>query len=206
MDQQALEQQKTGRIKMLLMFAIVFVPAIAAAILYYGGFGIAGAQTNKGTLILPPVDIRDFSFTKINYAKKEDISEEDRVWSLLFIGQGPCDEVCEKTLFQGRQVHIRLGREANRLRRIYVEMNPGLDQKLAALIEKEHPKLMVSYGKISEVNDKLRSVTDGSDILAKQLTFLIDPLGNIMMYYPPEKTGKDMLTDIKLLLKLSKIG
>jgi len=35
---------------------------------------------------------------------------------------------------------------------------------------------------------------------------VVDPLGNMMMYYHAENTGKDMLTDIKRMLKVSKLG
>jgi hypothetical protein len=36
--------------------------------------------------------------------------------------------------------------------------------------------------------------------------YLIDPLGNLMMYYPPEATPKGLLEDLKRLLRLSSIG
>ena len=36
--------------------------------------------------------------------------------------------------------------------------------------------------------------------------FLADPLGNIMMAFPDDKVGKPLLEDLKLLLKLSKLG
>ncbi|WP_197685638.1 hypothetical protein [Vreelandella subglaciescola] len=34
---------------------------------------------------------------------------------------------------------------------------------------------------------------------------LVDPFGNVMMHYGPEHSGKDMLKDLKHLLKLSKV-
>jgi len=36
--------------------------------------------------------------------------------------------------------------------------------------------------------------------------FLADPLGNIMMAYPESEVGKPLLEDLRLLLKLSKLG
>jgi hypothetical protein len=36
--------------------------------------------------------------------------------------------------------------------------------------------------------------------------YLMDPLGNILMFYENEKAGKQMLKDIKHLLKISKMG
>jgi len=37
-------------------------------------------------------------------------------------------------------------------------------------------------------------------------TYIIDPLGNLMMYYPPGGDPKDMLKDLLRLLKVSQIG
>ena len=37
-------------------------------------------------------------------------------------------------------------------------------------------------------------------------TFLIDPLGNLMMSYAPDAKPKGMLEDMKRLLRLSQIG
>ena len=36
--------------------------------------------------------------------------------------------------------------------------------------------------------------------------YLIDPLGNLMMFYTPEAKPKGMLDDMKRLLRLSSIG
>ena len=36
--------------------------------------------------------------------------------------------------------------------------------------------------------------------------FLIDPLGNIMMYFPPDKVGKPLMEDLRHLLRISRIG
>jgi hypothetical protein len=36
--------------------------------------------------------------------------------------------------------------------------------------------------------------------------FLMDPLGNLVMYFDPEIDPRDMVADIKHLLKLSRIG
>jgi hypothetical protein len=36
--------------------------------------------------------------------------------------------------------------------------------------------------------------------------YLIDPLGNLVMYFPPDLDPKEMVGDIKHLLRLSHIG
>ncbi len=39
-----------------------------------------------------------------------------------------------------------------------------------------------------------------------QRTYIVDPLGNLMMSYAPGSASKGMLEDMKKLLKLSHIG
>jgi hypothetical protein len=36
--------------------------------------------------------------------------------------------------------------------------------------------------------------------------WLVDPLGNLMMRYPPDEPPRGMMEDIKRLLRLSRIG
>jgi hypothetical protein len=43
------------------------------------------------------------------------------------------------------------------------------------------------------------------DNLAPQL-WIVDPLGNLVLRYPPETNGKDVLNDLRQLMKISNIG
>ncbi|MGB0691890.1 MAG: hypothetical protein ACPGPD_04220, partial [Pseudomonadales bacterium] len=61
----------------------------------------------------------------------------------------------------------------------------------------EHKDLKVIEGNLGP----LTAVSAASPLL-----FLVDPNGNVMMYFTLEKAGKPMLGDLKHLLKLSNIG
>ena len=47
---------------------------------------------------------------------------------------------------------------------------------------------------------------DETPMQGAERTYIIDPLGNLMMYYPPDADARGMLLDLKKLLKFSKIG
>jgi hypothetical protein len=47
---------------------------------------------------------------------------------------------------------------------------------------------------------------DGIPMLDAERVYIIDPLGNLMMFYPPEADPSGMLKDLRKLLKYSKIG
>jgi hypothetical protein len=36
--------------------------------------------------------------------------------------------------------------------------------------------------------------------------YIVDPLGNLVLHYPVDASGKSVLTDLKRLLKVSQIG
>jgi hypothetical protein len=46
----------------------------------------------------------------------------------------------------------------------------------------------------------------GVDPVQQPRILVVDPFGNIIMHYGSEHTGKEMLKDLKQLLKLSQIG
>jgi hypothetical protein len=46
----------------------------------------------------------------------------------------------------------------------------------------------------------------GAVAFNSQRVYLIDPLGNVMMFYGPAAKPKGMLEDLKRLLRLSSIG
>jgi hypothetical protein len=63
-------------------------------------------------------------------------------------------------------------------------------------------------GLITLQDAALRSVLDNKkpDTLAGGGYFLVDPHGNLVLYFRPDIDPQDMVDDIKRLLKLSRIG
>ena len=181
------EQVKLSRAKLLTLMAIAFVP-IFISILAFQFFPEwrPDGTTNRGELIMPPVQAGDISEDLMRYEG----------WVLLQPVTGQCDTDCQQMIYLSRQVVIALGREAGRVERALIAPN-GIDAGLQQLISQEHADLSV----LSVDRSRLDQVSAQSPLL-----FLMDPNGNIMMYFTLEKAGKPMLKDIKHLLKLSNIG
>ena len=57
-------------------------------------------------------------------------------------------------------------------------------------------------------DDRLGELLDGKrpEGLAPGGYFLVDPLGNLVMYFSPDTDPSEMIDDIKRLLKQSRIG
>lgn len=190
-EQQDTTKQRISRTKLLIIISMSFGPILAAYIVFYNFPGLAPtSRTNEGTLINPPIQGGELVST-------------NNKWTLMIPLGSTCDAVCEEVLHLSRQIHISLGKNTPRVQRVIVT-NGSLQEPLLGLLKKEHGKTEIVDINGSELGGQLQQLIDA--VQMQSLVFLMDPNGNVMMYYPPEKVGKPMLKDLKLLLKLSNIG
>ncbi len=179
----------------LLLIALVFIgPLILAAWLYFGGTALQPeGRTNHGELLEPIVNIRD--------AVPESPLHEhnDGHWLLVYPNEGVCDAACEFSLYTVRQSRLMLGKEMDRLGRVFLH---GESLPDTVYLAEEHEGLVaLSDSRINALlnNKRPKAVSAGG-------YYLVDPLGNLVMYFPPEIEPSDMVEDIKHLLKFSRIG
>ena len=120
-------------------------------------------------------------------------------WGVLVFGSPGCaSEACQESLYKTRQVHVALGKEADRVVRLYIA--PKQPEVPENLIE-EHPNIFWLNA------DKANILTVlNLDSWPENRFFIIDPLGNIMMGYEAGQKGGDLLKDLRKLLKTSNIG
>ena len=186
------ERAKRGRIQFLLIAAVFFGPLLIAAWLYYSGDALQPeARANHGTLLEPIVNLND--------SVPGSAVLEQRLWLLLYADDTGCDEPCLESLYTLRQSRLMLGREMDRVQRVFLHGDEAPDN---LLIADEHK------GLITLQDDALRTVLDNKkpQEMADGGYFLIDPHGNLVMYFDPGINPREMVDDIKRLLKLSRIG
>jgi len=193
-----------GRRQVVALAALFFVPLAIAFWLYYGASGshpVSG--TNKGKLIVPARPLPAVILIRPD-GSSTDAQLLRGKWTMLFIGDGRCDERCRKVLYLTRQSRLALNKDMDRLQRVFLVTGDCCDH---AYLASEHPDLVVA----------LLDGPAGASLLAQfpaydQPTgasgriFLVDPLGNLMMSYPPGAPDKALLADLEKLLRLSHIG
>jgi hypothetical protein len=183
-----------GLIQLVLIASVFFGPLILAVWLYFGdtGFQPAG-KTNHGELLQPLVSVRDLlpdsTIHKYN----------DGYWLLVYSNDGECDANCEYALYTLRQSRLMLGKEMDRLVRVFLHGDTTPD---TVFLADEHAGLITL--KDSGVSDLLENKKPAE--LAAGGYYLVDPLGNLVMYFRPDIDPGDMVEDIKHLLELSRIG
>lgn len=184
----------SGRTQLLLIAAVFFVPLIVAAWLYYGGEGAQPeGRANQGALLEPIINLQDTLPESALY------EQGDAAWLLIYAASGPCGEDCQQGLYTTRQIRLMLGKEMDRVRRIFLHGETLPD---TVFLANEHPGLVsLRDDALSELLNKKRP-----EALATGGYFLIDPHTNLVMYFHPGIDPGDMVGDIKRLLKLSRIG
>ena len=107
-------------------------------------------------------------------------------------------------------LHVRLSKEFERVERVYVQVSdaPGpLPEATAALLAAQQPDMKVVYTGEATLRDLLRgAVAPGSDPISMHYIYVVDPVGNVMLYFTPVNTPEDILSDLDKLLDHSSLG
>lgn len=199
-----------SRLYLLGLFAVFFIPMFIAMWMYFGaGSWFTLKSQNHGVLIQPPRPLNEFSLTS-NDAATWTHEEFLGKWTIMYLGDGQCDLYCEASLFKMRQVQLTLGRDSQRVQRKFLGLDDGLGDGLGnnsnstnlKEIFKNYPKLQNAWFDPDLFRIHLPQFKD----LDGHSIYIIDPLGNLMMYYSKYATSKGIKKDLKRLLKVSRIG
>ena len=190
-----------SRTYLLALFAVFFGPLFFAMWLFFvpNSWLNSGTQ-NHGTLIQPAIPLDDFRITN-NNGDTWDKTTFMGKWTLLYIGEEVCDLYCEASLFKMRQVRLTLGRDSQRVARIFMGIENKSDKQNSKEILKNYSKMQTDWFKQSDVYEAISNYKFELNHI-----YLIDPLGNLMMRYTKDATSKGIKKDLKRLLKVSKIG
>jgi cytochrome oxidase Cu insertion factor (SCO1/SenC/PrrC family) len=134
--------------------------------------------------------------------------EEDLLrgkWSLIYIGNGQCDERCREALTLVRQTRLALNDDAARVQRIFLATADCCDLDY---LKTEHEGLITARADEESDRKFLATFPQYADVPVESAgrIYIVDPLGNLMMSYAPDAPQKALLEDLKKLLKLSHIG
>ena len=196
------EQVRRGRRTALLLFAIGFGPMILATIMFYTGWLNPSGHSNNGELILPPTPLAEL---QLQGAKGQPLHTRfgpdvpNAEWMMIVVADN-CINSCEELLYKTRQVNIALGKNANRVNRS--AWLGSVNEQLASRWSKEYS----SMERLALPEGATPTWPEGVNPESQPRILLVDPFGNVIMHYGDEHTGKDMLKDLKHLLKLSQIG
>ena len=212
------DQTKSNRLIFLSIVGIPITIVLAATWLWFfvarGDIDLVGilGTSNHGTLVQPPRHIDDGNLQEAGQSAftYADLAPQ---WTLLVPGGSSCGSACEEALYLTRQIHLAMGQELRRIRRFYVSdaqlSKTGFD--LATLSDQRPAP--VNFEEYLAVEQRgLKAFTMSSDkraILFPEYTanpgtwYVVDPAGWIMMSYNSDVSYKNVMSDLKFLLKNS---
>jgi hypothetical protein len=195
--QAASRRTAVGRVKMLLVLLACAAPVIASYFTYY--VIRPEGRTNYGTLIQPTRTLPTTGFATLDGAAFAARSLKGQ-WLLVAVGGAACDAGCEKRLFAQRQLREMLGRDRDRLDKVWLvtdaaPVSPALRTALEAT-----PGMVILRADRAAVAAWLAPAA--GQALDDHL-YVVDPMGEWMLRFPAALEPQRAKRDLARLLRAS---
>lgn len=183
------------------LWFVVLAFAAPVALAYYAFYFMQITNfSNHGEILKPLIQVSALDLRDQNN-ELIPIDELRGKWRFISFVNSSCDKACKTRLIQSRQVRKSLGKDDTRVALMIIELSEP-DKTFAQFLSKELPDAVIVKGKSSVISALLPA---GASLSTNDI-YIQDPIGNIMMRFTPDKSMKDIRSDIHTLLKVSQIG
>lgn len=194
------------------LYAILLMslaPVVAALLAYFApqlGFRPDG-HTNYGRLLDPQRPMPTAQALPLSTLDGQpfDLASLKGQWVLVTADEAACPESCVRKLFILRNSHASQGKNVDRLARIWFITDDGavpqavLDAYVGTHMLRADKTALQKFLAADPTAPSSPEALDGP-------MWIIDPLGNLMMEFPPDADPIEVRDDIIKLLKNSRIG
>ena len=198
-----------------------------------GDIDIVGAlgTANSGEILSNPANIRSRSFTASD-GSKTSLDALEPKWTFMIVNSGEtCDATCSELLYLTRQIRIAIGRDFHRIQRVMMVDLPADSIRIPTSTGAESAQERIEGGAVTEAIDNASTIAAAGETplldaiesehpdvsvwqagsepvvperhAADSAWYLVDPSGWVMMRYSSEVNYKDVIGDLKFLLKNS---
>jgi len=188
---------RSGRWKMILVLLVCASPVVASYFMYY--VVRPEGRRNFGELINPQRPLPPLA-TQTLEGKTGKLTALKDQWLLLSVAGGACDTRCEQNLYFQRQLRESLGREKERLDRVWL-VDDDISVRPALL-----PALVAATVLRVQPGDLAQWLEPSPGKRLQDHLYLVDPLGNLMMRFPADmdaEGGAKAKRDLDRLLRAS---
>ncbi len=184
-----ISSQSRSRRSLLLVIAIFALPIILAKLALEQEWLDMGV-TNKGTLLTNELTLAQLGLNT---------EEFNQHWLIMYSLPVKCSRYCEQALESVHNTYVALGKEMPRVLPIALYQSVFSSEQRQTLSKSQWQ--LVAMPK------------QAKQLIFKPQVFIVDPLGNVFLSHQlPEDAmklsqfGKQILADMKKLLKYSKVG
>jgi len=171
------QRTHAGRWKMLAVLAICAAPVIASYFTYY--VVRPEARHNFGELIQPQRPLPELSATGLD-GSVHSLRSLKGQWLLVSVAGGGCEAACERHLFLQRQLRESLGKEKDKVDWVWLVDDAAPVRAALQPALKEATVLRLPAEQLGTW------LTPAPGQTLKDHLYVVDPLGNWMMRFPPQ--------------------
>ena len=193
-----------GRFLMISVFMVCVAPVVLSYLTYY--FIRPTSLKSYGDLIQPTRAIPSIEGAVVGHPKSEpdraviNLNQLKGQWLMVSVGDVNCKDDCEKNLYFQRQIHTALGKERERVDRVWLVTGTG----------EVAPQILKGLGdawviKVSNA-DIIKWLEPGPNQKLNDHLYLVDPMGEWMMRFPAQigiDTAPKVRRDLERLLRAS---
>ncbi len=183
------DAQQKNRRSLLLMVAVFALPIILAKFALDGQW-LATGVTNKGTLLNHELSLKQLGIDK---------TEFNQQWLIMYSLPAQCHDDCEKTMEVVHNTYVALGKEMPRITPVAIYQSQFSAEQTQQLAKSQWQLVTMPIS--------------AKQLIEPSQVYIVDPLGNIFLTHQvPQNSaqlpqfGKQILADMKKLLKYSKVG
>ena len=187
-----------GRLRLLLVLLACAAPVVASYFTYY--VIRPEGRTNYGTLIQPsrgwPADL---TLQALDGSAVAPAALRGQ-WLLVAVGDAACDPACEQHLYMQRQLREMLGRERDRVDRVWLITDGGTPAAaLREAVEATGSVWMLRVDRAAVA----RWLTPADGHALGDHLYVVDPMGEWMMRMPADPSPQKVKRDLDRLLRAS---
>ena len=177
----------TAKKESWLLLAMFILPIAFGTLFFYANPNYFSESTvNYGELVRPVIAIEEGDI------EIEGSTALQGIWTMVYVSSH-CDDACEKAAADMKTIRTLMNADMRRIQRMIIIEDNSMPTS--------NDESLVKARIISEkLTQSLKKYTENA-------IYLIDPIGNIMLYYEPQNIDiRLVIKDLKRLFKYSRIG
>ncbi len=191
------KRRNLGRLQLILLALLFATPVLLGTWMYYFA-PPSGAKTNYGQLIQPQVTLPALEGLQQDGKPLASRAWQGKWWMVSF-HKGECTDACARQLYIMRQLRLIQGKDADEIERVmFLLDDSAVPTKVLAAYEGN-----IFIRDQAQRYAQLFAQAGGAKVDVTQHMFLVDPLGNLMMRYPPNADVEKIKKDLGKLIRLS---
>lgn len=175
--QAQLPQSRRGRWQLWFMLLVCVAPVVASYFMYY--VVRPQGRTNFGELIEPQHPMPEHQRLTALDGSVSELGDLRQQWLLVSVAGGACDEICRNNLYMQRQLRESLGESSDRVDWVWLVSDDATPP------EEIRPALAKATVRRMDLSALQAWLKPAPGHQLEEHLYLVDPMGNWMMRFPP---------------------